>query len=347
MTIADKTLGIEVEFAGDRYAVGRHMQNELRGTGIDVEIEGYNHVTRRHWKIVSDATCGGELVSPPLSGDEMMRQLPIVLAAMHSFPNTDYTASTHDQVRTGWTRPGLSVNCGVHVHVSWDGMTADHVKNILQRYNDFERTIDSWMPESRRGNRNTWCATTDRLVAEVCNPSLTTLSRLASAASSRYHKVNVQPLNRYGTVEFRQHGATTDFTKLKNWMMFLGSFIDASRTPPTGGPNLQYRRARKIAFAEIREQVASQGWTLRFANTGYKLVDPNGDVAEFLPMAKLETFYHSIPTEWNKAYAAPHLTQEFAYWFASYFGGGTPDEVWNNVPDGVRTYLENRIATLA
>ena len=337
MTITDKRFGIEVEFTGDRYAVGRHMQDELRGTGIDVEIEGYNHVTRRHWKIVSDATCGGELVSPPLSGDEMMRQLPIVLAAMHSFPNVDYTASAQGHVRTGWTRPGLSVNCGVHVHVSWDGMTADHVKNIVQRYSDHEQVIDSWMPESRRGNRNTWCATTDRLATQVCSPRLTTLSRIASAASSRYHKVNVQPLNRYGTIEFRQHGATTDFTKLKNWMKFLGAFIDASRNPPSGGPNLAYRRTRQIAYGEIREQVAAQGWNLRFAGRNYKLIDPQGRTVQVLTLPELDAMY----TDGTR-----RLNDTFAAWFSAHFGI-TTDTVWHNISDSVRTYLENRIATLA
>ena len=42
----------------------------LRRSGVECQTEGYNHMTRTHWKIVSDASVEGgfEVVSPVLKG---------------------------------------------------------------------------------------------------------------------------------------------------------------------------------------------------------------------------------------------------------------------------------------
>ena len=76
MKITDRKFGIEIEaFGVSTYRV----QDALRAAGLNAEVEGYNHITRSHWKITSDASINGrnafELVSPILQGQNGLRQL--------------------------------------------------------------------------------------------------------------------------------------------------------------------------------------------------------------------------------------------------------------------------------
>ena len=48
--------GIEIETAG---ITQERAAKVLRLVGLQVAIEGYNHTTRNHWKIVSDASVQG------------------------------------------------------------------------------------------------------------------------------------------------------------------------------------------------------------------------------------------------------------------------------------------------
>lgn len=78
--LTDRKFGIEIE----AYNIPKTtLATALNEAGINCVIEGYNHSRRNHWKIVSDATLNRlvnpfELVSPPLSGQDGIRQLRIV-----------------------------------------------------------------------------------------------------------------------------------------------------------------------------------------------------------------------------------------------------------------------------
>ena len=63
-----RRFGVEIEFKGNRTEVA----NQINMLGVACIEEGYNHHTRSHWKIVTDASLGydnaGEVVSPILQG---------------------------------------------------------------------------------------------------------------------------------------------------------------------------------------------------------------------------------------------------------------------------------------
>ena len=332
-------VGVEIEFKGVRLReVERFMRSNL--TDIEVRREGYNHRTQPYWKIVTDATVtengysdpiGGELVSPPMQGEDAFVQLRKVL----------FVLSQMD---------GLYVDyrCGVHVHLSWADMTIDHVKNVVTRYGNYEEKIDTFLPRSRRGDANRWCYNikpNGRHGYPLSRIQAATHLRSLPAIASKYHKVSLAKIVEYGTVEFRQHAGSYDHVKIGNWIKFLMSFVEASKNP-TQGASLTYKRKKKIAFGEIREQVAAQGWDLRFANNGYKLFDSNGDFVEKLTMEQLETFYVNCPTEWNKAYQTTELSDAFLAWFSTHFSV-TPDSLFNGVEQDVQVFLNNRAAHLA
>lgn len=72
----NRKFGIEIE----AYNCSRErLARELREAGIEVVVEGYNHTTRPHWKLVTDSSLNGndtfELVSPILVGETGLREL--------------------------------------------------------------------------------------------------------------------------------------------------------------------------------------------------------------------------------------------------------------------------------
>ena len=321
MSILGKRFGIEVEFKdANMDDLARHMTHALAGTGIEVRREHYNHQVRGHWKIVSDGTVtengvrGGELVSPPIRGADLARELGLVLGAMNSHPDVS-----------------VNYQCGLHVHVSWGGMTVAHVQNIVKRYADFENVIDSWIAPSRRGNANQWCATTvGRFSSDALGYSGDSLFGLQRASTGKYYKLNLNKLEQYGTVEFRHHSGTTDVGKITNWIKWIAAFVDASAS--VCSLSLNYKRKRKIAFGEIREQVAERGWTLRFANTGYKLIDDVGNVRDLLTLEQLDAMYVD---------GTRRLNENFSQWFATYFREEA-DYVFRGVDADVVAFLGAR-----
>ena len=72
----NRRFGIEIEAYNCEKEV---LARELREAGIAVAVEGYNHNTRDHWKLVTDRSLRGndtfELVSPILEGEAGLQEL--------------------------------------------------------------------------------------------------------------------------------------------------------------------------------------------------------------------------------------------------------------------------------
>lgn len=183
----------------------------LRAIGINVADESYNHLTRAHWKLVSDASVSGgfEVVSPVLQGEAGIEEAMAVATALDD--------------------AGARVNrtCGFHVHFDASDLTVGHLRTIVRRYAAHEAEIDRVMPLSRRGRANTFCNTLGGIVDRVTAPS--TIRDMAMAQPGRYYKINLKSFMRHGTIEFRQHSGTVNANKVGNWVRFLGEFIDACR----------------------------------------------------------------------------------------------------------------------
>ncbi len=79
--VFNRSFGIELEIIHNNK---RELCDAIRARGVLCEIEGYNHSTRRHWKIVSDASVNGgyELVSPVLKGQRGLDEIKAVCEAL-------------------------------------------------------------------------------------------------------------------------------------------------------------------------------------------------------------------------------------------------------------------------
>ena len=202
----NRKFGIELEIVGINQEAARKA---MQAVNIKVQQEGYNHNTRKHWKIIPDGSVhnGFEIVSPILKGEAGLEEAEIVARALED--------------------AGAYANrtCGFHVHFDARDMSLPHVKAIMRRYARHETEIDAFMPPSRRGNSNQYCHSLQGIMGQSFEAATST-EALAATQPSRYYKVNLKSYQRHDTIEFRQHSGTVNAVKICNWIRFLSDFID-------------------------------------------------------------------------------------------------------------------------
>lgn len=211
--------GIEIEAYGVNMRV---VESAIRAAGVTVEVEGYNHSTRRHWKIVTDGSLTGgqgfEVVSPVLKGEAGIAEFKKVCEALAT------------------TGAKINSSCGLHVHFDARALSMNDWKNLYKNYINLETEFDSIMPVSRRANNNTYCKSltyknnTQAATFEAIDRAETVAQLSSLVAGTRYVKVNAESFMRHGTVEFRQHSGTIEFEKISNWVKICGNLIDKSKT---------------------------------------------------------------------------------------------------------------------
>jgi len=215
---SNRTFGIEIEAFGITMQAARMA---LRSAGIDCEIEGYNHETRAHWKVVSDASVpdGFEVVSPVLEGERGLAQAKKALDALNA-------AQARVDKRTG-----------LHLHAFGGDLSAAEIATVVRRYAKFEDEIDAWMAPSRRGDANRYCRSVKSFLSrgEVTRKLASGSVRdVCDAFGTRYAKVNLEAWRRHRTIEFRQHGGTVESEKALAWIRFGLGFIEESRRVAAG-----------------------------------------------------------------------------------------------------------------
>lgn len=210
----DRSFGVEIEAFGPTIA---EVEQALRNAGIECHAEGYNHTTRRHWKVVTDASVAGgfEVVSPVLKGKSGLEQLQKVC----------------DALKTVGAR--VDRRCGLHSHFGTGDFGEDPQvwKALYRNYAALEDAIDSFMPASRRGQANQYCrslrvADLDRKLDQAS--TLRDIERSVTGGS-RYFKLNSQSFWRHKTIEFRQHSGTIEFEKIANWIEFCARFVEFAK----------------------------------------------------------------------------------------------------------------------
>lgn len=209
-----RKFGVEIEFFG----ANPSLTQNFRDSGLEARTESYNHSTRPHWKFVSDGSIRGinaqEMVSPILQGAEGLRDFRKACKALRL---------SNAQVNT---------TCGVHVHLDANDYSIENFRTLLKNQYLVEIQIDKIMPRSRKANNNTYCQgfrsnnqNTFFQKIDACR----TVNELANLFRTRYFKLNLQSFQRHGTVEFRQHGASTNFLKIKNWILICARLVEFSK----------------------------------------------------------------------------------------------------------------------
>jgi len=205
--MSNRKFGLEIEYVR---AGNRAVSDALNAAGIECVVEGYNHQTRRHWKIVTDASVAGgyELVSPPLKfGDESFAQVTAACTAAESV--------------------GANVNksCGIHVHHDASDFTPSMAVSLVKSYYRNRRWIDTFMPQSRRAAACRW-AQTPRYSEEALDRCTDMRSVYRAAGNTRYVAVNVASYFTHGTIEFRQHSGSVEAAKILHWIRLTNAMME-------------------------------------------------------------------------------------------------------------------------
>lgn len=212
MKFTNRIYGVEIEIKttngnGDRLTT-RQIASAIQQQGIICHAEGYNHNDVNYWKVITDSSCGYEVVSPKLSGTAGLEEIRKVIAGL-------------DRVDAKVDR-----RCGLHVHVDARDLSKKEISKIFLNYAKWEKTFDHLMPNSRRANNNGFAGT----IRHIFNSDIDAfIKNPAGRMPSRYLKVNLCSLSRHGSIEFRQHSGTTSFAKIKNWVVLLVAFVEKSR----------------------------------------------------------------------------------------------------------------------
>lgn len=211
----NRKFGIEIEAYGVPMS---RVAAALNAAGINCQSENYNHASRQYWKVITDGSLSGqncfEIVSPILEGMDGLAQVETV-----------------SRVLTG-LRVKINRTCGLHIHFDAAGFGLEQMKNVVVNYANYEAIIDSFMPQSRRANNNTYCRSISDLATRVDRAA--NISQLVGLQGTRYQKLNLTSYNRHGSIEFRQHSGTIEFDKIKNWVLFLHNLVEYSKTKQVG-----------------------------------------------------------------------------------------------------------------
>jgi hypothetical protein len=203
------TFGVEIE---SYHYTRESLISAGTANGLQVRSEGYNHHDNKsYFKIVSDSSLQGdntnEVVSPILKGNKGLNSLKAMC---------DTLASVDARVNR---------SCGLHVHIGAENLSDEHYVRIVRNYQKLESVIDSFMPNSRRGNNSRWCHSLQGVDFSHC----TTKTDVYNAMyGDRYYKVNAVAYLRHKTIEFRQHSGTVEYEKISNWVKFLAKLVEYS-----------------------------------------------------------------------------------------------------------------------
>ncbi|WP_289074463.1 amidoligase family protein [uncultured Bacteroides sp.] len=231
-----RKFGIEIE----AYNCTREkLASELRAAGINVAVEGYNHTTRNHWKLVTDSSLTGnntfELVSPVLVGEAGLKELEKVCWVLE------------------YCDVKVNDSCGLHIHMDAADFDLQTWKNLALSYKHLERVIDSFMPQSRR--QNYYCKGLSSISTADIQAAQNINDLRAAFGNNRYRKVNLEAYARHRTVEFRQHSGTTNFTKMENWVRFLNGLITFAKSgiaANTSLENIPFLDEKQKLFYKLR-----------------------------------------------------------------------------------------------
>jgi len=198
------TFGVEIEVCYHEHYDRYHVRDALVDGGVQAIVSGYE--AQPVWKIVHDSSCGYEIVSPVLQGNEGLLQVAKV---------ADILANM-----------GLEANrnCGLHLHIGAGHMSVDQMRDIVKRWINNEEHLDAIQPRSRRSS-NPYCRSAKGYFDMDGLNKAQTVSDLANAQEDRYCKINLRSFQRHGTIEFRHHSGTVEADKIVNWIKFIRAFV--------------------------------------------------------------------------------------------------------------------------
>jgi hypothetical protein len=225
-SLVTRRFGIELEFNSGTYS-GYDMRGDIvrtvTGMGISATVEAWNHNTRPHWKMTTDATVtGGEFVSPIMAGD------------------TASLDEVRDIIRVIRDHGGVSTQTvGMHVHHDVTDFTTPAMRvRLVDALEASEHALSRFvLPARINGGISCGASTmrggewaTVRANVQGITPGTDPGLSQYHGPVDRYRFFNVcAPMRKYGTVEFRGLGATLHAGKMRVWVRMGQAIVEAAR----------------------------------------------------------------------------------------------------------------------
>lgn len=208
--------------------------NPTLGVGIEIEVEGVRHgedelgAWCKPWGIsikgdgslrVVDGRPAYEFITKPTA---IRHVLPILREFFR---------------KTEFGQTNFSDRTSIHVHADCSQLTWSTLANIALLYTVFEEIIFEFV-NNRPGNRDGYSRDTNLYCVpwNQCRDHYNVVQSFLQDPSSvlgrwqKYTALNLAPLLRQNTIEFRHMHGTADMDKLKTWLNIIGSiFLYAGR----------------------------------------------------------------------------------------------------------------------
>ena len=184
--------------------------------GLECEIESVCDVAKGHhnFKIEQDGSLrnsGVEFISPPITSDQAVPQFKKLHSVIQYYKKADaFTART-----------------SIHVHANCANLEDVEVRNIVYMYALFEEVFFMLCSPVRRSNIH--CTP----LTETYLPSF--YKHQLPALLNKWHKytaLNIKPLSKQGTIEFRHMHGHDDAELLGVWIKAIERLIECGRNNP-------------------------------------------------------------------------------------------------------------------
>ena len=195
--------------------------------GTELEIEGLNAdrdwamVVGGGWRVETDGSLRG--ANNP-NGNAGMEGIGLEFIS-HPMESDSLATSVHEFFqKTGINANNYSDRCSVHVHVNCQDLQWVDVACIALLYSVVEDCLFHFIGNDR--SNNIFCIPWNQ-----CRISYDLVSKLAAEnyraphSWQKYTALNLQPLEKYGTVEFRHMEGTHDPERITQWLNIIGSIF--------------------------------------------------------------------------------------------------------------------------
>lgn len=233
LILNDQAVGVELELENIKYAFSRDRQPEPVITSRFYKDEVTLPSLGGLWYVVKDGSLrnGTEFVfSQPMVG----ANITLALSKMQDFI---------DEYRLNGSTIKISDRCSVHVHLDVRDLDAKQLYNLILTYILVEKVLFNFVNPERY--KNNYCRPlTDSSFKFVYQRILKNSSTQAfeedkidsmlhsiQTTADKYSALNILPVAKYGSVEFRHHRGTTDMEGVLSWVNIIMAVKRASLTP--------------------------------------------------------------------------------------------------------------------
>lgn len=224
-----RRFGVEMEVRSHRIDRTAYPQRELtdalRHARLTVRQGGYYHSDGTRWDVKTDSSCGFEVATPALTMDRDGHCAELRAGI--------------DAINT--VRPRVDRQCGLHVHIDCRDLTWRQMQTLVVLWMRYEPYFFELFPRSRRANH--YCPPLRKSEwGGQHGYSWTSMRELMTATNEdafrRFGRgaprgaLNLSGWWHHGRIEFRLGSGTTDYDKVRNWVLIVLALVDRAKNGP-------------------------------------------------------------------------------------------------------------------